>query len=290
MKRIFLSTFLTITFFSSAFSNNKAYQTRINYDNFLLVNNIKSDEELISIYSKIEDVHGKGLDFIFSFFQKSIQTNSHFKISTSELEKVIDDYIVKEYKVNGIILSQIYSNQTAIFSSDIASIPFFETITNETRQKFSDNFEMLLSEFQKFVIDESINKDYNFYDSFVKSKISALDSEQEKIALITLVYTGKSSVKYWNENMEKWNTINQDISTASRQHPGQTIIAADMVGGAAGAVMGAYAGATGGTVALPGIGTVAGVAAGFFVGGAVGGIRSSGMAACTALLSHWFRN
>ncbi len=290
MKKNILTLLFSISLLTNTFANNLSLETKNFKNNPLIFNTAKSDEELISIFSNIEEIHSNGLDYIFSYVQTSLKNNPNFIISAGQLDKLVEDYMIKQLYVKGIDFIPAFKNKTSIFPSNVATDPFFVTIENETKSVISENLKSILSEFQSFVLNDKLNTELEYYDNFVKSKISLLDSEKEKVMLVVAVYTGKSSVIYWNKNTQKWIDLDNISNQSNRlsPHPAKTVLASDMVGGAVGAAVGAYVGFTGGTVACPVIGSVAGVTAGFLVGGAVGAIRASAMTAATQLLSRWF--
>lgn len=141
---------------------------------------------------------------------------------------------------------------------------------------------------EKFIVDfinEINSSKLDNMDKFFKEKEILANSKFKdndlEIALIGL-NTGKSSLLYWEKNLENWNSLFGITSSQNRDAgPGKAIGAADV----AGATVGAINGALGGTCVLPGIGTCTGALA----GGCAGGMYASIGAGAASLFLSLFR-
>jgi len=114
-----------------------------------------------------------------------------------------------------------------------------------------------------------------YFSSKKEDANKRFSGEDLKLALIG-INTGLSSFEYWNNNIEKWNSLsgNQNSNEAARA-AGPGVGGADVGGAVAGAI---WCG-TGGTLFLPGVGTVTGAVA----GGVAGGLYASTAAAASSL-------
>lgn len=150
------------------------------------------------------------------------------------------------------------------------------------------------------IMDSYVSKMYNatmaahcqFYYNMIKDKIlnSGLPNDR-KIVLLGVIETGNEFAKgFFNGS---WRNIYTDINNVVVSGSGGCSIewrgvwASAVVGGVSNGVRGAIAGAGGGTVAFPGLGTATGAIAGGvfgfatgFIGSAVGGVAANLLTTC----------
>lgn len=103
----------------------------------------------------------------------------------------------------------------------------------------------------------------------------------EKLIAIGTADVFESSFHYWDDNIDKWNSLlSNNTGGDNSQQMKASISAAD----AAGWTWGAIVGATGGSIIIPGVGTFVGWAA----GGLAGAFNGSALAAINNFFTHLF--
>lgn len=94
-----------------------------------------------------------------------------------------------------------------------------------------------------------------------------------------MVSVAKASPHYWLNEGSKWEDLSDAVFINPREGGYMSAVKADIKGAGVGALRGAYIGFTGGTVAIPGLGTAVGGTGGVMVGMISGAILGSAGAA-----------
>lgn len=243
------------------------------------------------------------MDFVYMKLRviADSRTSSHnmvqdtFSITLERMNELVAEYVIDSLQATGFESYVPFYMKDTIIKDPIFSNRSFATHFNlVTQNSLSGQLTTAINEFEIFWRDDSKNQQYSSYDSLILVKVPLLDNEVDKMAFISAVSTGKSSMQYWEVNKTKWDILIRDLGgngNFSSYVPGpkKGIIYSDIIGGMSGLIRGAYVGYVGGTIVVPGIGTVTGAAACGLVGAAIGGVGGSAADAAHSLI-QWMIN
>jgi len=246
------------------------------------------DAYYISLYSKVGECHNAGLDYIYSQIEKGIRTKKGFlsKLTITQLNQMASAYMQDSLKASGIDFVPLYNYDTTCTLMDAFDMHLYNQTSYFSSQALKNAFASLYS----LIFDDTRNRSFLSYDSLITKFVPQLTITLEKQIFIATVSVGKNSIQYWDANFDKWQrllaqpVIETLRGTSSWQ---KDIVYADCYGAASGAVRGAVVGFTGGTIALPGIGTVAGTAACGLVGMVGGAVTGSAMEGIHSIIKKW---
>lgn len=269
-----------------------------------VLNNPKSDKELIEIYSKAGEVHNRGLDHMYKFFKKIATQHEQTRnrsagtqIEMLEVNEAVADYMKDSLGISGINFVKIYNGDTLLKNPGYSDISFSNHYFQLKRQHLSLPLSNALDQFELVFRDSIANRVSTNYDTILQNILPTISNETDKIAFIGCVFIARSSLEYWATNMGNWEALsNQLLGVAGKSITEQALIEmayADASGAIVGVLSGAgiIGGGIVGTAILPGLGTLVGSSVGALagmIGGALAGSTMSGIHSVIRWITGWY--
>jgi len=258
-----------------------------------------SDQYIVDIFSSVGAIHNKALDYVYNQLDSLTNDPNFDTVPLKQLNEIIFDYLQDSLQVSGLPLTGLYFSDTAIKNQGFSSTPISTNVELWTGTQLTSKMKNALAAFESIMWNDSINEQYYKYDSLINAIVPTLGNNQDKATFTATVSVGKMSRQYWDINEAKWDSlanllesryygsskISSKVSSA-----GKDILYADCAGAVTGAVRGAFVGAAGGTMTVPGVGTVAGAACCGLVGmagGAIGGSAAEAIHSTIKWLLDW---
>jgi|SRR5690554_515704 len=248
---------------------------------------IISTEYLLNFdYDIVGYHHNKGLEYIYEQLNNNIEGKDNNEIYNLVFASA-EDYITQEEEFGGVsndILNLIRPATNHNSNEDYISYLETKILADFSTDFSQEQFININNIFNNFVSIENYTSDnvienLKIIEENIIGNNERLEIE-EYVLLRSLISTGIYSVKYWEENLTKWENLNSN-NIASKRGWGwfketiKKMAVADAYGAGVGAVVGAV------TSAPTGPGIVVGAAA-----GAVGyGMNSSAVAGVRELLN-----
>ena len=212
-----------------------------------------NESECVETWSSdvlINRLENNSLNFLKSEFEATSTQWESIEFVLSIVSKDINEYYSEGGKSNGII-------QHIVLQYEITS-PYLKYLNyiDEVLNNLSD-LQIILSVFDQ--IEEMALKDPSL-------------GNDERLLVLSSLYTAKYSSIYWSENFETWKLLNCTREVELRWFSWGDVVKNDVAYGAGGGIAGAF---IGGSVSF-GVLTVPGWVAGA-VGGAIGGSAGNGL-------------
>lgn len=234
-------------------------------------------------YDYVGTYHNEGLFYVLNNMDSPIKLKSD---DNSKIEINARNLTLQFWKENP--LGQNFSEEefeSSIQSAKMIRLKSSQNQFSTTHNDYFDKFKTLVKYPKQCV---SIADVYNEIRIIEKEIYESDMSFSDKELLLITYAVGKSSLDFWMGCDKKTSTPrlksgnygetgepfldwwNRNVTPAV-----SAIVEVDFYGAAAGALQGLVAGATGGTVVLPGVGSITGAITGAVAGGAGGAVYSS---------------
>ena len=233
-------------------------------------------------FENLSKLHNQAMDYILN----EIQTKNNAEtLSSKEILECIKIYS-SDFIDNNCLNVNNEIDQISILNNECARLMEFRNLdfqksdylendflifTIDTYSNYLSNEQIeILLEINEIINPENTIEEITQKLSYIKD-IKSLDLPYEQRSVIYAATTiGLESIKYWNENADKWgmaltnNLTQKDLSMMKGWFNWNQCGKFDIAGGIGGAIAGGLVGAVAG-----GVGAVPGAAAGF-VGGSIG--------------------
>lgn len=263
----------------------------------------EKDKELITLYSKVGEIHNKGMDFVYKQVKQIVDTrksktmanrsadvSEDIEITLKQLNEIVFQFVKDSLQANGIDFIPFYSKDTLLkyrgFSDEPLATHYYKLTGDVLSQKLIE----ALNDFELIFRNDEINTISSSYEGLFEKWVPELESEIDKAAFIGAVSVGKNSLLYWTSEKDKWDELEYEMTGQVSAKAAKDVAYADCAGAITGAIGGAYVGLTGGTVVIPVIGTAVGGACGVLVGtigGAIGGSATEAIHSVIKWLINW---
>lgn len=271
------------------------------------------DKELIVMFSKVGEIHNKGLDVLYA---KLVEKTKNKTKTTNSVKNM---FVGPEYGDNQIPLGDINSmsfnylqsisqiqgitNFVPFYNGDLLpsdpAVSYATSLSDHAYQATgtvpSNELQYALAQLESLYKDDNTSQQSYLYDNLVTSMVPVLTTDNDKAIFIGAVSVAQHSTQYWSggTNLIQWNALAEAITGVPNTitlNSMKDVAYADIAGAVIGGVAGAKVGLVGGTVAIPGIGTAVGGAAGVLVGligGAITGSAAEGIHSAIKWLIGW---
>ena len=275
-----------------------------------------SDETIISMFSKVGEVHNNGLDAVLNDLNRDFGTvyrggntlndrNTIYRRADESIQK----YLKTDLQTRDMDTKQFINHEVEIkniLGKDLVSAIRMYAEGRTLSALFLD----AMNELNNIMDNESICFNQSAYTRLINNYIGKLSTYKEKAYLVAMVNTAYQSSLYWQNNTDRWKNFfsnsgqakslvyfmdapfaafanwNGSIPNKNYFNWGKKVAKADVTGIVAGGINGCISGAVGGTVVVPGAGTVGGCL-GVGIVGAVGGGLTASTAAAVSSFFDW---
>lgn len=164
-----------------------------------------------TIYQKVGSVHNEGLDYVLDYIKRnkgSIMTRSGQPLSKDDI-LLMTEPAVKEFIKMSSELGQF--GPTTKVSEDDLSLDYSVLSISEIRESLNDAGKDC---FDRFVSIINSNKEFEQRQKYMSGLVQEISDDNSidifsRNALLYTIEIGKSSLKYWKENYQKWfQTLN----------------------------------------------------------------------------------
>lgn len=249
------------------------------------------DRDLIRQYENVGVYHNEGLEFIYAKIKTKIDEarvnnpSAQFidvGVNGSELSNWSSEFVRGVYPTNfDFDYNPTFNRQ--IDNPELRNLSIVET-SSRLGFNLSSELSEALNELEAILLDENLQLRSDSYEGLFERHLPNINLIEEKVAFISAVNVGKSSVQYWDENLGAWFML--DNQPAPQNLNGGIIAREDVKGAVGGAVTGAVGGAIAGAAA-GGIGAIPGAAVGGLGGAVTGAVANSAAEAAAQIYDKY---